>query len=325
LKTAIYIGGLVGLAVLIWLVMRADLAGMLHAIALAGWSVFWLVPYRLLFFLLYAVAWDLLLRPYDPQRRLTLSYLLWVAAVREAIDRLLPVASVGGGVVGVRLLGWRGIGISAAAATVIVEVLLTLIAVWAFAVISLLLLASIKRTTHIPGLILTAIVGLALPVLLTLTLRYGSLLKRAGSVLRRWVGLRSLAEGAASLNTEVRSSLRRVPRVILSGALQLAALLSGAFEVWFALRLFGHPVGFRTATVMEGLTQAARHIAFVIPGGLGVQEFTLIALGNALGIGAELALGVSLVKRLREIICGVPALLSWQWSEGLRLRRSAAS
>jgi len=299
---------------------------MLRAIALAGWSIFWLIPYRLLFFLLYAVAWDFLLRPYDPNKRLKISYLLWIATVREAIDRLLPVASVGGGVVGVRLLGWRGIGTSAAAATVIVEVLLTLIALWAFTLVGLLLLISTKGgTTHAPDLIPTLIVGLAVPVFLMLTLRQGLLLKRLEGALRRWVGLRTLAEGAAALNTEVRASLQRVSRVFTSGALQLAALLSGVFEVWFALRLFGHPVTCRDATIMESLTQAARHIAFLIPGGLGVQEFTLIALGNALGVGADLALGLSLVKRLREIIYGVPALLSWQWSEGLRLRGSAAT
>ena len=36
-------------------------------------------------------------------------YVLWVTTVREAVDRLLPVASVGGSVVGVRLLRWRGL------------------------------------------------------------------------------------------------------------------------------------------------------------------------------------------------------------------------
>ena len=44
-----------------------------------------------------------------PQRRAGLGYLFWVTTVREGIDRLLPVASVGGGIAGVRLVGWRGI------------------------------------------------------------------------------------------------------------------------------------------------------------------------------------------------------------------------
>jgi hypothetical protein len=72
--------------------------------------------------------------------------------------------------------------------------------------------------------------------------------------------------------------------------------------------------------MLEGLTQAARHLAFIVPAGLGVQEAALVVFGHALGIGAELALAVSAVKRMREVLCGVPPLLSWQWLEARRLR-----
>lgn len=320
MKTTIYIGGLLGLALLIGLVVREDLPGILHAIALGGWRILWLIPYRALFFLLYAIAWGVLLQPYDPHKRLTSAYLWWVATVREAIDRLLPVASVGGAVVGVRLIRWRGIDTSAATATVIVEVFLTLAALWVFMVIGLTLLAlSTFEFGHRAELLLIALAGLALPLFLGLTLRYGALLRRIEDGLSRLTGLGVLGTSAASLDTLVRVSLRRVPRVLISGAVQLLAMLSGSFEVWFALRLFGHPVDFSAATIMESLTQAVRHVAFLIPAGLGVQEFTLLVLGGALGVSGELALAVSLIKRAREIVCGIPALLSWQWEEGRRL------
>lgn len=323
MKIAIYIGGLLGLAVLAWLVARADLAGMFHAIMLAGWRVFWLLPYRLIFFLLYAFAWDVLLRPYDPRGHATVLLLLWIATVREGIDRLLPVASVGGAVVGVRLLRWRGIGMSAASATVIVEVLLTLAAVWVFAVLGLVLLAATRvATSSPPKLFVAAVLALAVPVLLWLLLRHGALLKLVRA-LTRWMGLQALAKGTVSLDGDVRATLRRLWRIVVSAALQLAALASGTFEVWFVLRLFGHPVSVTAATIMESLTLAARHLAFLVPGGIGVQEFSLIALGNSFGISADLALGVSLVKRLRELAWGIPAILSWQWSEGRRLQSSA--
>jgi putative membrane protein len=325
LKSTIYVGGLLGLSLLVALIVRADFAGILRAFSLAGWQVFWLLPYRVVFFLLYAIGWDLLLRPYDPQRRLTLVYLTWVATVREAIDRLLPVASVGGGLAAVRLLGWRGVSTSAAAASVIVEVLLTLVALWAFMVIGLSLLTAAKVPAIAVGdFIPLALGGLAVPAFLGLALRYGTVFARLEAALRRWVGLRTLAQGAASLDADVRASLRRVPRAILSGALQLGALLSGSFEVWFSLRLFGHPVDLPVATIMESLTQVARHVAFLIPGALGIQELSLIVLGNALGVSAELALAVSLVKRARELLWGIPALISWQWEEGRRLHRLQA-
>ena len=103
-----------------------------------------------------------------------------------------------------------------------------------------------------------------------------------------------------------------------TGTLQFAALLSGAFEIWFALRLFGHPVGVETAIVLESMTQALRHLAFVVPAGIGVQEAGLVVFGHVLGIGGELALAVSMAKRMRELLWGLPSLLSWQWCEGRR-------
>jgi len=64
-----------------------------------------------------------------------------------------------------------------------------------------------------------------------------------------------------------------------------------------------------------------RHIGFMIPAGLGVQEGGLIIVGHAIGIDSNTALAVAMVKRMREVIWGLPFLLSWQWIEGRRLRR----
>lgn len=321
-KSALYAGGVLALLLLVTLLVRSDLAGIHRALALAGWPIFWLLPYRLIFFVLYALAWELLLRPYDPRHALGLPYLTWIATVREGIDRLLPVASVGGALVGVRLVGWRGVGTSAAGASTIVEVLLTLAALWVFTAIGLTLLAADGPegawTGHVA---LMALAGLAVPAVLTFVLHYGSVFARLEAMIGRLVGVRALAVGAAALDAQVRATLRRTPQVLASGALQLLAMLSGVFEVWYALRLFGHPVDLRTATIMESLTQAARHVAFIVPGALGVQELSLMFLGHALGVGADLALTVSLVKRARELIWGIPALAFWQWQEGLRLHR----
>jgi uncharacterized membrane protein YbhN (UPF0104 family) len=134
------------------------------------------------------------------------------------------------------------------------------------------------------------------------------------------VGSRLLAEGADSLDEELRATLRRGRVMLLAGGLQLAAFISASFEVWFALRLFGHPVSVAAAVALESLTQAARNLAFIVPAGIGVQEAGFVLFGHMLGVGADLALSVSIAKRLREVLCGVPSLASWQWMEGRRLR-----
>jgi hypothetical protein len=52
-----------------------------------------------------------------------------------------------------------------------------------------------------------------------------------------------------------------------------------------------------------------------------VQEAGLVLFGQTLGISGEMALAVSMAKRLREVLCGLPALVSWQWAEVRRQHR----
>jgi hypothetical protein len=102
-KVAVYLGGLLGVALLIGIAVHADFTAMAHALELGGLSLLWVLPYRALFFLLYAIGWLALLRPDEAARRAGLGYFFWATAVRDAVDRLLPVASVGGSLVGVRI------------------------------------------------------------------------------------------------------------------------------------------------------------------------------------------------------------------------------
>jgi len=323
LKNAAYIGGLLGLALLVAIVVRADFSAMLHTLNSGGWRLLWLIPYRALFFFLYAAGWLILLRPYDPAHRVGLGYVFWVTTVRDAVDRLLPVASVGGGVVGIRLLRWRGLAAAPSGATVIVEMVMTLVVVYLFTGVGLVLLDELSAAgQEYHRLLLAFLLSLPVPVMTVLLLRYGSAFARLQKFLSPLVGESTMSEQAASLDRELRACLRRGWRLLTACALQFAALVSGAFEIWFALRLFEHPVGWGTALVLESMTQAVRHLAFVVPAGIGVQEAGLVLFGQALGISGELALAVSMAKRLREVLCGLPALISWQWLEGRRLEGS---
>ena len=324
MRYAAYIGGLLGLVLLVTLVAQSDFSSMLHALHSGGWRLLWLIPYRMVFFFLYALGWLILIRPSDPSHRAGLGYLFWVTNVREAVDRLLPVASVGGGLVGTRLVCWRGIAVATVGASVIVEIVITLIAVYLFTALGLIMLLQIGTTGEGYRQLLPAFLwSLPVPVLTVLLLRNGSALTRLQQLVRpfqaTWLSAGSMAGHAVALDLQLRSSFSRIGRIAAAAALQFAALLSGSFEVWFALRLFGHPVDGATAVVLESMTQAMRHLAFVVPAGLGVQEAGLVMFGHAMGVGSDLALAVSMSKRLREVLCGVPALLSWHWMETRRL------
>ncbi len=61
-----------------------------------------------------------------------------------------------------------------------------------------------------------------------------------------------------------------------------------------------------------------------LPAGLGVQEGGFVVLGMTLGFGPEVGLVLSLAKRFRELLVGLPGLVAWHLLEGhdlLRRRR----
>ena len=323
-KGVLYTGAAVGLALLIALTVHTNVPLLIQTVQVGGYGLLWLIPYRSLFFLLYAVGWHLLLVPTNPQRRATLLYVFWVTTVREAVDRLLPVASVGGGVIGVRLLRWKALAVEPVCASVIVEIVVTLIASFVFTALGLALFMRFDAGLEYRRILTMLIASLPVVILTILLLRYGSVFERLHAYLPRLLGARIPTTAAAALDGALRALFRRRSTLMAVAVLQLAALISGSLEVWFALRLFGHPIDESAALALESMSQAVRHLAFLIPGGLGVQEAGLVLFGHLLGIGSECALAVSVAKRIRELAWGLPALISWQWSEGRQLRQMVA-
>jgi len=61
--------------------------------------------------------------------------------------------------------------------------------------------------------------------------------------------------------------------------------------------------------LLESLGQAIRGAAFAIPGSLGVQEGGYLLLAPLVGLPPDAALALSLAKRAREIVLGLPGLV----------------
>jgi uncharacterized protein (TIRG00374 family) len=84
----------------------------------------------------------------------------------------------------------------------------------------------------------------------------------------------------------------------------------GALEVWVALLALGHRVGLLQAFVIESLAMAARSAGFAVPGAVGLQEGGFVLVCGLFGVPAETALALSVLKRLREVLIGAPALMA---------------
>lgn len=301
-----------GLAVMVVLVIREGAPSIGGLLKQAGSWLLLLIPLHLVPLLLDVVGWRVLI--FD---RTQLRSLYLIAAIREAINRLLPVANIGGELVGIRLLVRQGVSGTTAITSVIIEMLLNLVAQYLFLALGAGILLRITGSVKATGALLIAVAG-ALPLLLLLMwlLRSGRLLRTIGKLSARMLNSRDERISGASNLTQLDAAIHRLAtahkRLALATAWQLAGLIAGGSETWLALRWLGHPLTPAAALAIESLTLAARSLIFIAPAGLGVQEAGLVGVGHVLGLGSDVAIALSLAKRMREILFGVPALAAWQ-------------
>ena len=91
-----------------------------------------------------------------------------------------------------------------------------------------------------------------------------------------------------------------------------------------ACHYLGHDVSLWQGIILESLSQAMKSAGFAIPGGLGVQEGGLLLLAPLCGLLAGDAMALSPLKRLREMVLGVRALIA-SHSIAARARMRSAS
>jgi putative membrane protein len=321
LTRAAVIALLIGISATVGVVAQEGLRSVGEVLARGGWIILFLVPIHALPLLPDALGWRALISARTPPL-----VLFWIASVRHAVGRLLPVASIGGDLVGVRLLSRTGVRLPDAVASVVVEILVTMGAELLFVMLGIVCLARLSGATHVATLLLLGL-SLTVPLIiaLALLLRHGSSFERlqrlAQRIFAKGVESQEAAAHGAETDAAIRALCRAPQRLLRAGLWQFFSMLVGCIETWAALRWLAADSNFAHALVLESLSQAARHIIFVMPAGLGVQEISFVALGQLLGVSGDAALAVSLAKRMSEVLYGVPALLSWQWAEGQRMLR----
>lgn len=309
-----------GLAATIYLILHTGLSDVLHLFALAGWGILILLPFHVAPLTLDATGWRVLLMPFDRRPPAAPTwFLVWAAAVREAVSRLLPVASIGGDVLGYRLIVQRGIQGPSAAASVAVEIWVSLIGRYLLTVIALIILLAANGTSETVNALAIGLL-VALPVLFAIAvmLARANPFERLAGMVIRLLGQRSFvpnADSAAKLDQQARRLLADPRTIAISVAWQFSGMFAASIELLIASYLLGHPISLSEAIALEGLTEGIRHLAFFIPAGLGIQEAGFVFIGQLLNIDAELALALSLTRRMRDLAFGLPMLLSWQWRE----------
>ena len=311
-----------GLAGFFVLLVWQGIGDITHMLATAGWGLLVVTAFHAIPMLSSSVCWRILL---PVQHRPPLARLWMARWIGESVNSMLPVAQIGGEIAKARWImrcrnQHKAMPATAAGSSVVVEVTLSLLTQIIFTLVGLItLLVYLERND-------TLLLEIAIGILVMLGLLaafYASqrrnLFARAAQWLEKIAGGKAwlrLAGGAAAMDQAIVGIYRQKHTVAISAAWRLLSWFLGIGEVWLLMYFLGQPVGLVEALLLESLGQAIRAAGFLIPASLGIQEGGFLLLGTLLGVPPHTALALSLGKRVREILLGIPGLIVWQHDAG---------
>lgn len=314
-----WVGGLALIAVLVHL---ADAGEVLRSAAVVGWGFLPLLLIRVMLLYIDAHSWRLLLtRALRPGVH-GATFQRWIG---ESVSVLLPLATVGGELVRVRLAMLFGVPGAPALASIVMDAVVAALSQMLFVGLGVALYAQLA-TAHDAVTQPIVLGGVALATVATamwVAVRQGLLGRFAHLVGGMVTSARVtwLADAMKSLDANIQAIADDRGRFARSVGWRLLGWMGGAAEVWLILWLLGRPIGVGEALMLDALTGAVRTAFFFVPGALGVQEGALMLLGGTLGLGGETMLAVAVVKRAREVVMSVPGLIAWHAVEARALRR----
>ena len=323
-KLRLAVVAVVGGALAFYILESIGFKSILLAATAVGWRGFAILcAFQLPLFVLLGTAWYVLI-PASSDARLPV--LIWARMVRDATSDLLPFSHLGGIVLGARTAMSHGVLQPLAIGSTVTDITTEMLAQIGFTAIGVVML--VTRTPHgslTLSVTSTAVFGVATIVLSCAAFvafqRYGRAWT-AKLISSLFPNATSAAESAARCIQEI---YRRPAGVGLSVLCHCGGWVASALSTWLALLLIGVDAHVWSVLAIESLVCAVRSMAFFVPNGLGVQEVAYAAIAPLFGIGAEIGLAISVLKRARDIAVGLPTLFLCQWTEGRNFLGQKAS
>lgn len=307
-----------GVVLLCYLLTRVGLGAVLTAAASVGWPGFALLCLAsLLLCAFLGATWGVLL---PRSVGVAPSVFVWARMVRDAAADVLPFSQIGGMALGARAAILHGAPSALAWGSMIIDVTTEMLAQIAYVALGILVI-----WLNMPHTALTRTVTTATSAALLLALVAGGGFLGVQRYGHHWIASRLMgrvSSGSSAYTSAIATALDEIyhsrSRVAISLGGHFLGWVANAGCAWIAFRLVGASVDFVSVLAVESLVYASRSAGFFIPNALGVQEAAYTVLAPLLGVGKELALAVSLLKRARDLAIGVPVLLIWQAFEGRR-------
>jgi putative membrane protein len=247
---------------------------------------------------------------------------LWFRFARNAAADLLGFIPAAGELVALREMTLHGIEGHLALGSLIADLTIQLIAQIAFTLVGVTLLLAIAPGGPLTWISLAGI-GLLTGILTALIAvqRWGVgriLAAMARRILPK--ALRGNPETIVKLDARLRDIYAARRQIGVSTALHISAWFVGVTEAGLVLSLMEAWPGLKVVLIMESIVFGMRTTAFFIPGAWGVQEAAYVLVGPVFGLAPEVMLALTLVKRARELVVGVPVLVLGQILSAFRSR-----
>jgi putative membrane protein len=309
------LGLLFGLALAMLLVLSHGAGAVWHSIAALGWGgLAIIIGFHLCLIGAMGFAWFLLGRGRADS---TWARYAWGRLIRDSASEALPLSQIGGFVLGARAAALAGVSGAFAAASTVVDVTVELAAQLCYVAAGLTILQVLRPGSKFVLPIAAGVTGMAVLVCIFIAVqaRGAGLVGRIGRRMAdTFLGARTAS--SSNVQAEIHQLHRNRGRLAASTMVHFTTWVLAGVETWVTLRIMGVPLSLPATLVIDSLLYALRSIAFMVPNALGVQEGGLLFLGAMFGISADAALALSLIKRGRDLIIGLPALLLWQMMEG---------
>lgn len=306
-----------GMLLAAWLVVHYGARDIGEALAGIGWGMGAIVLAHLAQVWLSGQGWHAVASVEQAAPVRVFALARWI---RESVSALLPLTQIGGELVSIRIVVLHGFRSGIAAAAMIADLGAQILSQAVFTLIGLsLLIIDGHQGPVVEWTVVGLLASLAVLPAFFFAQRRG-LLHATEALFVRIADHFPAFRGSSleGLHDSIHRLFRQPLALLKSFNAHLLSWLLGAFEIWLILHFLGVGLGAREALVIESLSQVVRSMAFAIPGALGVQEGSFMLIGALYGLSPQTALALSLAKRVREVLLGVPGLIAWQWLEGRR-------
>jgi putative membrane protein len=291
------------------------LHSVLAAIVSLGWTGFALICFLAVAqFGLLSAAWLVLI---PASSRKMWPTFLWGRAVRDSAGDILPLTQLGGYVIGARAVTLLNISATDAFASTVVDVTIEMLAQILFVIAGAVLLALHfgfhlqQSRLFVPLCIGSVLAALGVAGFIIAQQQGHKFAERLVGKLHPKMGAHADAFARA-----IKVIYAAPRRLIASTAIHFAGWLGIAAIGWIGVRLIGGHIGYGSMVAVESMLSGVRSAAVVVPSAIGIQEATYAMLMPLFGVGPEIGIGLSLIRRACSVTIGIPVLLFWQSLEG---------